>query len=145
MSGRNLHFLIADDNPSDINLFKLALRNNTTAHELYTVSDGEAALDFLRRRGGYTDAPNIDLLVLDINMPKRNGHEVLAELKVDQDLRSLPVVILTSSIDHQDVARAYSLCANCYIQKPLELNSWFEIVPSIEDFWSRMVVLPRFR
>ncbi len=143
MSSRNLHFLIADDSPSDINLFRLALRNYTTAHKISTVSDGEAALDFLRRRGVYADAPNIDLLVLDINMPKRDGHEVLAELKVDLHLRSLPVVILTSSIDHQDVARAYSLLANCYIQKPLDLNSWFEIVPTLEYFWSKMVVLPR--
>jgi two-component system, chemotaxis family, response regulator Rcp1 len=85
MPGRGLRLLIADDSPSDINLFQLALRNNPTAHEVYTVLDGEAALDFLRRRGRYADAPCIDLLVLDINMPKRNGHEVLQDLKADPD------------------------------------------------------------
>jgi two-component system, chemotaxis family, response regulator Rcp1 len=87
MSGRRLRLLIADDSPSDINLFKMALRNHPVAHEVYTVPDGEAAMDFLRRSGPYAHAPSIDLLVLDINMPKRTGHEVLQDLTADPDLR----------------------------------------------------------
>src|SRR4051812_14939658 len=145
MSGGMLRLLIADDSASDIYLFKTALRNHPTAHEVYTVPDGEAAMDFLRRRGAYADAPSINLLVLDINMPKRTGHEVLQDLKADPDLRSLPVLMLTSSLNERDVARAYCLHANCYIQKPPDLDSWFEIVHAIEDFWSKMVAIPRFR
>ena len=143
MSGRSLRLLIADDSESDISLFKMALRSHASPHEVYTVLDGDAALKFLRRKGDYADAPRIDLLVLDINMPKRNGHEVLQAIKADPELRKIPVVMLTSSGNEDDISRAYGAHANCYIQKPMDLDSWLQVVQVTEEFWSKMVALPK--
>src|SRR5829696_3938194 len=103
MVNRVLTLLIADDSPSDIALFKMALRDSPVVHKIHTVPDGEAAIDFLRRTGAYIDAPAVDLVVLDINMPKKTGHEVLRELKNDDHLRQLPVVMLSSSSSRNDV------------------------------------------
>jgi chemotaxis family two-component system response regulator Rcp1 len=142
MAGRCLRLLIADDSASDIYLFKTALHEHSTAHEVYTVADGEAAIHFLRQQGRHSDAPKIDLVVLDICMPKRTGHEVLEEVKADPDLRSIPVVMLTSSSLDTDVSRAYDAHANCYIQKPNNWESWSDVVHAIESFWCNRVTLP---
>jgi two-component system, chemotaxis family, response regulator Rcp1 len=142
MTGRSLRLLIADDSASDIYLFKRAFNNHPTAHEVYTVADGEAAIDFLKRKGRYSEAPKIDLLVLDINMPKLTGHEVLEAMKADLELRRIPVVMLTSSADEGDISRAYGAHANCYIQKPFDWESWSEVVHAIESFWLKTVSLP---
>jgi two-component system, chemotaxis family, response regulator Rcp1 len=145
MVSKILTLLIADDSPSDIHLLRMALEDLPVIHKVHTVPDGAAALDFLRGSGAYTDAPSIDIVVLDINMPKKTGHEVLRELKGDEHLRQIPVVMLSSSASPKDVRLAYDAHANCYVQKPTDLESWFTVVRKIEEFWSKMVVYPRHR
>jgi two-component system, chemotaxis family, response regulator Rcp1 len=142
MRGRVFRLLIADDSPSDINLFKIALRNQAIDQEVFEVHDAAAAIDFLRRRGAHAKAPKVDLLVLDINMPKMTGHQVLAAVKADPDLRRLPVVMLTRSANECDVSTAYGLHANCYVQKPNDVDSWYAVVRSLEEFWTRNATLP---
>ena len=137
-----LTILIADDSPSDIQLLKMALDGLPVVHKVHTVPDGAAALDFLRGSGAYTGAPAVDVLVLDINMPKKTGHEVLKELKDDDHLRKIPVVMLSSSASPKDVRLAYDAHANCYVQKPMELDSWITVVQKIEKFWSQIVIYP---
>jgi CheY-like chemotaxis protein len=110
---------------------------------LSVVSDGEEALAFLYRRGPYTTAPRPDLILLDLNLPRRSGREVLAEIKVDENLRRIPVVVLTSSEAEQDILASYDLNANCYITKPVDLEQFIRVVRSIEDFWLTVVKLPR--
>jgi two-component system, chemotaxis family, response regulator Rcp1 len=134
--------LVVDDSASDVYLFKTALREHCQQHEIHSVADGDAALDFLRRTGHHADAPAVELVVLDINMPKRTGHEVLQEIKGDPQLKAIPVVMLTSSTNHDDITRAYGAHVNCYVQKPTTWESWGEVVHAIEQFWCGLVRLP---
>lgn len=134
--------LLVEDNPGDVDLAREALENSKIDNLLHAVGNGEEAMDFLRRKGKYTNAPRPDLVLLDLNLPSKDGREVLAEIKLDEDLKRIPVVILTSSRDEEDILKAYNLHANCYITKPMDLNQFVKVVKSIEDCWFTIVKLP---
>ena len=135
--------LLVEDDPADVVLVKEAFEFNKVHNTLHVVSDGEQALQFLRREGEHAQAPRPDLVLLDLNLPRKDGREVLAEIKADEGLRQVPVVILTSSEAEGDIARAYELHANCYVTKPVDLDQFITIVRSIEQFWFTIVKLPR--
>jgi CheY-like chemotaxis protein len=137
-----MEILLVEDNPGDVRLTQEALRDGDRPVRLQVVVDGEAALSYLRREDGYQDAPRPDLILLDLNLPKRDGRQVLEDVKSDPNLRQIPVVILTTSRAEQDIVAAYNLYANCYIQKPVDLNQFLNIVRAIEDFWLTIVALP---
>lgn len=139
---RPIEILMVEDNPGDVRLTQEALKGAKVSNTLQVVEDGAAALDFLYRRGDYVDAPRPDLILLDLNLPKKNGREVLEVIKQDEQLKSIPVVILTTSQAEEDVVRAYSLHANCYISKPVDFTQFTKIVRTIEDFWLSIVTLP---
>ena len=139
---RPIEILMVEDNPGDIRLTVEALKEGKVRNHLYTVGDGEEALTFLRRQGRYAQAARPDLILLDLNLPKKTGQEVLAEIKDDPDLRRIPVVILTVSEAEADILKTYNLHANCYITKPVDLDRFIEVVKSIEDFWLTVVMLP---
>jgi chemotaxis family two-component system response regulator Rcp1 len=139
---RPIEILMVEDNPGDIRLTVEALKEGKVRNNLHTVGDGEEALAFLRRQGPYAEAPRPDLILLDLNLPKKTGQEVLAEIKEDPDLRRIPVVILTVSEAEADILKTYNLHANCYITKPVDLDRFIEVVKSIEDFWLTVVMLP---
>jgi CheY-like chemotaxis protein len=141
-SGRPIEILLVEDNPGDVRLTKEALKLGKVSNHLNVAEDGEQALAFLRREGPYAQAPNPDLILLDLNLPKKNGREVLEEIKADPSLRRIPVVILTVSEAEQDILKSYNLHANCYITKPVDLDKFLTVIQSIEDFWLTMVVLP---
>lgn len=134
--------LLVEDNPGDVRLTEEALREAPFRVELRVASDGVEALDFLRRRGKFADAPRPDLILLDLNLPRINGPEVLSEIKSDPDLKRIPVLVMTTSREPQDVQKAYGLNANCYITKPILLDEFIGVVKSIENFWLETVVLP---
>jgi CheY-like chemotaxis protein len=134
--------LLVEDNPADVVLTREALRDRASRSRLHVVGDAGAALDFLRHRAPYGDAPRPHLLLLDLNLPGRSGYEVLAELKADPELRDIPVVVLTTSGDDLDVRRSYANYANCYIVKPVDFDRFSEVVRSIEAFWFNVVRLP---
>ena len=140
--GRPVEILLVEDNPGDVRLTIEALRESKVRNHLSVARDGVEALAFLRREGGHAEAVRPDLILLDLNLPRKDGREVLAELKADPDLKTIPVVILTTSRAEQDVLRSYELQANCYISKPVDLDQ-FTVVKSIEDFWLTIVTLPR--
>jgi CheY-like chemotaxis protein len=140
--GRPIQILLVEDSPSDVALTVAALREGRIANDLYTVGDGEAAMAFLRQKPPYANAPRPDLVLLDLNLPKKDGREVLAEVKGDAHLRSIPVVILTTSSAEADILRSYELHANCYVTKPVDLEKFIAIVRAIEDFWLAVVKLP---
>jgi CheY-like chemotaxis protein len=135
--------LLVDDSPADVRLTREALREACVRNALHVVSDGVEALEYLRRRGRYAQAPRPDLILLDLNLPRKNGREVLAEIKQDPDLRSIPVVVLTTSAAEADITAAYDLHANCYITKPVELDQFLTVVRRIEGFWLQIVKLAR--
>jgi chemotaxis family two-component system response regulator Rcp1 len=137
-----IEILLVEDNPGDVRLTREALKDAKVANTLHVVEDGVAALDFLRRRGQYAGAPRPHLVLLDLNLPKKNGREVLAEVKSDDELKAIPIVILTTSQAEEDVLRAYHLHANCYITKPVDFLQFTNIVKTIEDFWLTIVTLP---
>ncbi len=139
---RPIEILMVEDNPGDIRLTVEALKEAKVRNNLHTVEDGVEALAFLRREGRYAEVPRPDLVLLDLNLPKMNGREVLAEIKEDPDLRRIPVVILTVSQAEQDIVKSYNLHANCYITKPVDLDQFLEVVKSIENFWLTVVKLP---
>jgi chemotaxis family two-component system response regulator Rcp1 len=139
---RPIEILMVEDNPGDIRLCVEALKEGKVRNRMHTVGDGEEALAFLRRQGPYAEAPRPDLILLDLNLPKKTGQEVLAEIKEDPDLRRIPVVILTVSEAEADILKTYNLHANCYITKPVDLDRFIEVVKSIEDFWLTVVMLP---
>ncbi len=139
---RPIEILMVEDNPGDVRLTVEALKEGKVRNNLQTVEDGEEALAFLRRQGRYAEATRPDLILLDLNLPKMNGREVLAVIKEDQDLRRIPVVILTVSEAEQDIIKSYNLHANCYITKPVDLDQFLEVVKSIENFWLTVVMLP---
>ena len=133
---------MVEDNPGDVRLTLEALKEGKVRNNLHTVADGEEAMNFLRRQGAYSKVPRPDLVLLDLNLPKKNGREVLGEIKDDPDLKRIPVVILTVSEAEQDIIKSYNLHANCYITKPVNLEQFIQVVRSIEDFWLSIVMLP---
>ena len=137
-----IEILLVEDSPSDIDLTREALEDTRVHNNLSVVTDGVEALAFLRRQGKYTDAPHPDLILLDLNLPKKDGREVLAEIKSDSDLRRIPVVVLTTSGAEQDIIESYNLHANCYVRKPVDLDAFVEVVRSIDTFWLAIVKLP---
>jgi chemotaxis family two-component system response regulator Rcp1 len=141
-SCRPIEILMVEDNPGDIRLTMEALKEGKVRNHLHTVGDGEEALAFLHRKGKYAKSPRPDLILLDLNLPKKTGREVLEEIKEDPDLKRIPVVILTVSEAEQDILKSYNLHANCYITKPVDLERFIEVVKSIEDFWLTVVMLP---
>lgn len=139
---RPIEILLVEDNPGDVRLTQEALREGKVRNHLHVAADGVEAMAFLRREGQHAQAPQPDLILLDLNLPKKGGREVLAEIKEDPDLRRIPVVILTVSKAEEDVLKSYNLHANCYITKPVNLDQFLEVVKSIEDFWLTVVLLP---
>jgi chemotaxis family two-component system response regulator Rcp1 len=142
MSLRPIKILLVEDNPGDVRLTIEALREGKVHNELTVAGDGEQALALLRRQGEHADAPRPDVILLDLNLPRKDGREVLAEIKSDEDLRRIPVVILTTSKAEEDILRSYALHANCYVTKPVNLEQFITVVKSIEDFWFSIVRLP---
>lgn len=138
----SVNILLVEDNPGDVRLTKEAFKEAKVNNNLHIVSDGVEAMDFLRRNGKYIGAPRPDIILLDLNMPKKNGREVLAEIKADPDLMRIPVLVLTISQAEEDILRSYNLHANCYIQKPVDINKFIDVVKSIEGFWLTIVKLP---
>ena len=140
--GRPADFLLVEDNPGDVRLTQEALKSHKVQNNLHVVTDGEEAMAFLRRQGKYKNAPRPDIILLDLNLPKKDGREVLAEIKSDANLKTIPVVIITSSEAEQDVIKSYNLNANCYVTKPVDLDQFIKVVQSINDFWLTIVKLP---
>jgi len=142
MTGRAIVILMVEDNPADVRLTREAFSEAKISNSLYVVSDGVEAMSFLRREAPYADVPRPDLILLDLNLPRKDGREVLAEIKADPSLRRIPVVVLTTSRSDADVLSSYNLHANCYITKPVDLERFLEIVHSVENFWLTAVTLP---
>lgn len=137
-----IDILLVEDNPGDVRLTQEVLKEAKVKNEIHVVYDGVEALEFLRREGRYKNASKPDLILLDLNLPRKTGHEVLAEIKTDDDLRRIPVVMLTVSKDEEDIIKSYNLYANCFITKPVDLNQFLNVVKAIEDFWLSIVKLP---
>jgi CheY-like chemotaxis protein len=137
-----IEILMVEDNPGDVRLTREALKGGKVANRLHVVEDGIAALDFLNQRAPYEGAPRPDLILLDLNLPKMDGREVLSVIKADASLKTIPVVVLTTSRAEEDIVRAYKLSANCYVTKPVDLYQFNRIVQAIEDFWLTVVTLP---
>lgn len=141
--GKPVEILLVEDNPGDVRLTVEALKDGKLRNSLSVVKDGVEALALLRRQGQYAEAARPDLILLDLNLPRMDGREVLAQIKQDPSLRRIPVVVLTSSHAEQDIIRSYDLQANCYITKPVDLYQFATVVKSIEDFWFTIVKLPQ--
>jgi chemotaxis family two-component system response regulator Rcp1 len=141
-SHRPVEILIVEDNPGDVELTTLALKEGKVQNRISAVGDGIEAMAFLRRQPPYEEAPRPDLIFLDLNLPRKDGRETLAEIKQDPSLCDIPVVILTTSSADQDILESYRLSANCYIKKPVGLEEFMAIVKSIEGFWFTVVILP---
>ena len=141
--GRPIEILMVEDNPGDVRLTREALNDAKVINNLHVADDGIEALNFLKRQGKYKDAIRPDLILLDLNLPKKDGREVLGEIKADPGLRQIPVVILTTSKAEEDILKTYDLHANCYITKPVDLEKFIEVISAIEDFWLSIVKLPR--
>lgn len=140
--GRAVEILLVEDSPSDTELTVEALRDGKVCNHLSIVEDGVLAMEFVRRQGRYAEAPRPDLILLDLNLPRKDGREVLAELKADDRLKAIPVVVLTTSRADEDVLRVYKLQANCYITKPVDFQQFLHVVRTIESFWLSIVTLP---
>jgi CheY-like chemotaxis protein len=140
---RPIEILLVEDNPGDARLTFEALRAGQIANNIHHVTDGEQAMHYLRKAGPYVDAPSPDIVLLDLNLPRKNGREVLEEMKSDPTLRSIPVVTLTTSSARDDINACYALGANAYMVKPVEFDRFVEAVRSFEEFWLKAVVLPR--
>ena len=139
---RPIEILLVEDNPGDARLTREALSEGKVHNNLHHARDGVEAIAFLRREGAFANAPTPDIILLDLNLPKKDGREVLSDLKADPRLRCIPVVVLTTSEAEQDILRSYELHANCYITKPVDLEKFIAIVRGIEDFWLAIVTLP---
>ena len=138
----SIQVLLVEDNPGDVRLTKEALKEGRLLNDVSVVGDGVEAISFLHRQGKYAGAVQPDLILLDLNLPKKDGREVLAEIKADPRLRRIPVVVLTTSSAEEDILKTYDLHANCYITKPVDLEQFMRVVKSIEDFWISVVRLP---
>jgi CheY-like chemotaxis protein len=141
-SGRSIDILLVEDNPGDVRLIIEGLREGNLRHHLHVAHDGVEALDFLRHQGRFPDSIRPDLILLDLNLPRMDGREVLAEVKSDPDLKTIPVVVLTTSRAEQDILQSYQLHANCYVSKPVDLEQFLSVMKSIEEFWMTTVTLP---
>ncbi len=139
---QGIEILLVEDNPGDVRLTREALKDGKIVNNLHVAEDGVDALAFLRREGKYHNAVRPELILLDLNLPKKDGREVLAEIKADEALKRIPVVILTSSAAEQDIVKSYNLHANCYVTKPVDLDQFINVVKSIEHFWLTVVKLP---
>ena len=137
-----IEILLVEDNPGDVTLTIEALKDAKVHNQLSVVQDGVEAMAFLRKEGKYASAPRPDVILLDLNMPRKSGREVLSEIKADEDLKTIPVVILTTSDADEDVVRAYKLNASCYITKPVDLDQFVKVVRAIKDFWLTIVRFP---
>ena len=142
VAGTPIEILLVEDEPGDVYLTTEALKSAKILNRLHVVEDGVEAMAFLRRSGRYQDRPRPDLILLDLNLPRKDGREVLAELKGDAALAEIPVVILTTSKADEDIIRSYQLHANCFVTKPVDLNQFFQVVQSIQHFWLTVVKLP---
>jgi chemotaxis family two-component system response regulator Rcp1 len=142
-SGKPIEILLIEDNPGDVRLTKEVLMEGKVRNHLKVVGDGVQAMAFLRRENNYAEAPRPDLILLDLNLPKKDGREVLQEIKADDQLKRIPVVVLTTSEADEDILRSYDLSANCYITKPVDLNQFIRVIRSIETFWLTIVSLPK--
>jgi CheY-like chemotaxis protein len=138
-----MNVLLVEDNPGDVRLTREALKDAKMHLNLHVANDGVEAMEFLRHEGRYSDSPRPDLVLLDLNLPRKDGREVLEEMKTDESLMSIPVVVLTTSSSEADIQRSYMLHANCYISKPVDMEGFMTVVQSIDDFWLSVVKLPR--
>ncbi|MDP5337620.1 MAG: response regulator, partial [Nodularia sp. (in: cyanobacteria)] len=134
-----IEVLLVEDNPGDAQLTRIALEDSKISVNLNVVEDGVEAMEFLRKQGNYANAPHPDIVLLDLNLPRKDGREVLAEIKADQNFRRIPVVVLTTSQSEEDILKAYNLSANCFITKPVDFDQFVKIVQSIENFWFAIV------
>jgi two-component system response regulator len=137
-----LEVLLVEDNPGDAELTRIVLEDSKISIHLNVVEDGVEAMAFLRKQRNYAEVPHPDIILLDLNLPRKDGREVLAEIKADTNLRRIPVVVLTTSQAEEDIIKAYNLAANCYITKPVDFDQFVKIVQSIENFWFAIVKLP---
>lgn len=137
-----MQILLVEDNPGDIRLTQEALKEGTIRNELHVVKDGVEAIEFLNRKGKYSSQPTPDIILLDLNLPRKDGREVLAEIKADDHLKLIPVIILTTSDADLDIQKSYKLHANCFITKPVDLDQFIFIIRQIETFWFTVVKLP---
>ncbi|NQT27115.1 response regulator [candidate division KSB1 bacterium] len=140
--GKSIDILLVEDNPGDVRLTQEAFKSNKITNNLHVVKNGIDAMAFLKRENDFADVPRPDLILLDLNLPKKDGREVLAEVKDDEDLKNIPVVILTTSSSEEDIINTYGLHANCYITKPVDLDQFITVVQSIQNFWFTVVKLP---
>ncbi len=143
MNSNPIQILLVEDNPGDVRLTQESLHDSKIKNLLHVVMDGVEAIAFLRQEGQYADAPRPDVVLLDLNLPKKSGHEVLTEVKNDPNLKTIPIVILTTSDAEEDILESYENHANCYITKPVDLEQFIKIVETIEDFWFTIVKLPK--
>jgi len=142
LAAKVIDILLVEDNPGDVRLAQEALKESKVRNKLFVVDDGVEALAFLRQQGKYAGAPRPDLILLDLNLPRKSGREVLAEIKIDEKLKQIPVVVLTVSRSEEDVTMCYNNYANCYITKPLDFNQFMKVTKSIDEFWLTIVNLP---
>jgi CheY-like chemotaxis protein len=138
-----IQILLVEDDPGDVVITREAFADHKVRNCLSVVSDGESAMSFLRRQGDYADAPRPDLILMDLNLPRKSGHEVLAEIKADPDLRRIPVVILTTSDADEDILRSYDLHANAFVTKPVDFDCFVRVVRQIDEFFITVIKLPR--
>ncbi len=142
-NGRPVEILLVEDNPGDVRLTLEAFQEAKVCNKVHTVCDGVEAMAFLRQEGKYAQSPCPDIILLDLNLPKKDGREVLAEIKCDENMKRIPVVVLTTSKSEEDIIKSYELQASCYITKPVDLDNFLGTVKSIGDFWLAIVKLPR--
>ncbi len=141
-TARPVEILLVEDNPGDVRLTQEAIKEDKMIANLHVVIDGQEAMAFLRNEGNFTDAPCPDLILLDLNLPKKDGREVLADIKKDETLKQIPVVVLTTSQSEEDILKAYKLNANCFITKPVDMDQFVKVVKAIDNFWFTVVKLP---
>jgi len=143
MASPAFEILIVDDNPDDVELTRNAFKQSKLKVNLHTAEDGEEAVDFLHQKGAFAQAPQPDLIFLDLNMPRKNGYEVLAEVKQDDKLKSIPIVVMTTSDAQTDIIKSYNLGCNCYATKPVDFKTFCNVIRQIEEFWLTVVKLPK--
>ena len=139
---KQIDVLLIEDSESDVLLTREAFRNKQSVHQIYAVSDGFEAMDFLYQKGDFKNAPRPDIILLDLNLPRKVGREVLDEIKRDPELKRIPVIVLTTSSADEDILYCYDLHANCYLKKPVNMNEFYEIADLIEQFWCKIASLP---
>jgi two-component system, chemotaxis family, response regulator Rcp1 len=140
---RPIEILLVEDNPGDIRLTLELFKDSKIPNKISAVKDGVEAMEFLRQKGEFVSAKRPDLILLDLNLPKKNGREVLTEVKADENLRRIPVIVLTGSQAEEDIVKSYNLFANCYISKPVDLDHFVEVIKTIQEFWFSVVTLPK--